>query len=249
MASYTTNLNLKKPAQGDPIRVADFNNNADTIDSTFGAIGNTSVASQLSTLSSKINSKTLTGGTPTKIPANSDLNNYKEPGVYYIETSADFASMTNTPALPSAGWQSRLIVFPSAGYSSGNITNGGQILWNNNGHIAYRTYTTSGGVGSFNAWQLISSSISRVKVTKSITISSAGGYTKMCDYTDIDADLAFSKILSVDFFGWVEDGLRQVQAYSDGIYIYSTKAITNKNVQVLVTYTKNGILVDSDVTL
>ena len=37
MATYTTNINLKKPAQSDKIRIADFNGNADNIDAAFGA--------------------------------------------------------------------------------------------------------------------------------------------------------------------------------------------------------------------
>ena len=39
MATYTTNLNLKKQAQSDKIRIADINNNMDDIDAAFGAIG------------------------------------------------------------------------------------------------------------------------------------------------------------------------------------------------------------------
>ena len=47
MASYTTNLDLKKPAQSDKIRIADINGNIDDIDAAFGAVGSTSVATQL----------------------------------------------------------------------------------------------------------------------------------------------------------------------------------------------------------
>lgn len=47
MATYTTNINLKKPAQSDKIRIADINNNMDDIDAAFGAIGNDSVATQI----------------------------------------------------------------------------------------------------------------------------------------------------------------------------------------------------------
>lgn len=35
MATYTTNLNLKKPATSDKIRIADFNGNADILDSAI----------------------------------------------------------------------------------------------------------------------------------------------------------------------------------------------------------------------
>ena len=37
MATYTSNINLKKPAQSDKIRIADFNTNADNIDAALGA--------------------------------------------------------------------------------------------------------------------------------------------------------------------------------------------------------------------
>ena len=35
MATYTSHYNLKKPATSDKIRIADFNGNADTIDTTM----------------------------------------------------------------------------------------------------------------------------------------------------------------------------------------------------------------------
>lgn len=47
MATYTTNLNLKKPAQSDKIRIADINNNMDDLDAAFGAVGTESLAAQL----------------------------------------------------------------------------------------------------------------------------------------------------------------------------------------------------------
>lgn len=37
MATYTPNINLKKPAQSDKIRIADLNGNADNIDAALGA--------------------------------------------------------------------------------------------------------------------------------------------------------------------------------------------------------------------
>lgn len=52
MATYTTNLNLKKPAQSDKIRIADINGNSDDIDAAFGAIGTSSVATQIGNIES-----------------------------------------------------------------------------------------------------------------------------------------------------------------------------------------------------
>lgn len=47
MATYTTNLDLKKPAQSDKIRIADINNNMDTIDGVVGDVGERSIAAQI----------------------------------------------------------------------------------------------------------------------------------------------------------------------------------------------------------
>lgn len=38
MASYTTNLNLKKPAGSENVAIGDINNNMDTIDQAFGTL-------------------------------------------------------------------------------------------------------------------------------------------------------------------------------------------------------------------
>ena len=38
MATYTTNLNLKKPAGSENVSIGDINNNMDTIDSAVGTL-------------------------------------------------------------------------------------------------------------------------------------------------------------------------------------------------------------------
>ena len=40
MASYTTNLSLKKPAGSENVAIGDINNNMDTIDSAYGTLSN-----------------------------------------------------------------------------------------------------------------------------------------------------------------------------------------------------------------
>ena len=40
MASYTTNLNLKKPSGSENVAISDINGNMDTIDSAFGNVQN-----------------------------------------------------------------------------------------------------------------------------------------------------------------------------------------------------------------
>ena len=49
MASYTTNLNLKKPAGSENVSIGDINNNMDTIDQAYGAL-NSKIATQSTTL-------------------------------------------------------------------------------------------------------------------------------------------------------------------------------------------------------
>lgn len=47
MATYTSNLNLIKPGGSDKIRIAQINGNMDTLDEKIGAVGNTSLQSQI----------------------------------------------------------------------------------------------------------------------------------------------------------------------------------------------------------
>lgn len=68
MATYTTNLNLKKPAQSDKIRIADINNNMDDIDAAFGAVGTDSLATQLGDIQGAI-AIVATGNTHAAISA------------------------------------------------------------------------------------------------------------------------------------------------------------------------------------
>ncbi len=54
MATTTTNLGLKKPAGTDQALISDINNNMDILDTKIGAVGSTSVQSQINTLNSNI---------------------------------------------------------------------------------------------------------------------------------------------------------------------------------------------------
>ena len=47
MASYTTNLNLKKPAGSENVAIGDINNNMDAIDTAYGTL-NSKTANQMS---------------------------------------------------------------------------------------------------------------------------------------------------------------------------------------------------------
>ena len=54
MATYTTNLSLKKPATSDKIRIADINGNFDTLDSTIGSVGSDSIGQNIKNLGGAI---------------------------------------------------------------------------------------------------------------------------------------------------------------------------------------------------
>ena len=92
MATSTTNLGLIKPDGTDKIRIAQINQNMDTLDTKIGAVGNTDLQAQVSannaaiatlnyskTLTSSDNLNTIQNGTyniiATSIPANCPVTN------------------------------------------------------------------------------------------------------------------------------------------------------------------------------
>lgn len=89
MASYTTNLNLKKPAGSDNINIADINTNMDTIDSAVGTLQKFAQAGSVAN--------------------NTALNNVVTPGFYLLPSSSTY---TNTP--PDGGVINVLMVIRTA---------------------------------------------------------------------------------------------------------------------------------------
>lgn len=61
MATYTPNLNLKKPVGTDYVRIGDFNENADALDSSIGDLGQLQTSEKTS-LVLAINEAATTGG-------------------------------------------------------------------------------------------------------------------------------------------------------------------------------------------
>ena len=112
MANYTTNLNLKKPADSDTYDIADFNGNMDTLDAKIGAVGNTSLQSQVTTLRESV-SPTLSALTPIQ-------NQYYEIDAAYaitigkfvivsfavkaVSTATDWVNIINLPGAASASF-------------------------------------------------------------------------------------------------------------------------------------------------
>lgn len=127
MASTTTNLGLTKPAYTDSADVAVINSNMDILDTKIGAIGNTSVASQIGTLSEQIGhySGTETGD---------DFNTLTQSGVYTVATS------THSPTggtfygtvIVSAGrynYITQIAISANAGDTYTRVTSNGGSTW------------------------------------------------------------------------------------------------------------------------
>ena len=67
MASTTTNIGLTKPAGTDQALISAINGNMDIIDTKMGAVGNTSVQSQITSLSDQIGNHHIKSFTLTNI--------------------------------------------------------------------------------------------------------------------------------------------------------------------------------------
>ena len=78
MATYTTNLNLKKPAGTESANIADINNNMDLLDSAYADLNSFRY-----------------GGT---VPNNTDLNNVTTPGFYLLSTSNTYVNAPDRTA-------------------------------------------------------------------------------------------------------------------------------------------------------
>ena len=57
MASYTTNLNLKKPAGSENVAIGDINGNMDTIDTAYGALNSKIAKNQVLDFATVINNR------------------------------------------------------------------------------------------------------------------------------------------------------------------------------------------------
>lgn len=88
MATYTTNLELIKPAGTDKIRIAQINQNMDTIDNAIGAVGNTSLQAQVTAAANSLNA--VEGG--VAIVSNNNAHSPIASGQYvYIKNNATLA--------------------------------------------------------------------------------------------------------------------------------------------------------------
>lgn len=104
MADYTENLNLKKPARTDYFSVADFNGNADIIDSAVGSI-DTALSNKLNTDFSNVSGGAIpiTAGGTGATTASGALTNLGVDTALSNKADKDLSNVTGTIAISNGG--------------------------------------------------------------------------------------------------------------------------------------------------
>lgn len=69
----------------------------------------------------------------------------------------------------------------------------------------------------------------------------ANGYAKVCEYSALGNGILFNNIVSVSRFSSNMTGATWLEIYSDGIYVYTASAQTNKWIKISVVYTNQTI--------
>ena len=69
----------------------------------------------------------------------------------------------------------------------------------------------------------------------------ANGYAKVCEYSALGNGISFNNIVSVSRFSSNMTGATWLEIYSDGIYVYTASAQTNKWIKISVVYTNQTI--------
>ena len=124
MASYTTNLNLKKPSGSENVAIGDINNNMDTIDNAYGTLNsNMNTRNKEVVLTSSQNILT--------VALDLDICPLREARYFDLRNS-------NNSGVPT--------VYGVAVVMKRNVNNPLVVIYGENGNIYYNTYSTDQSV-------------------------------------------------------------------------------------------------------
>ena len=94
----TTNYNLKKPHTDAAVDITLLNDNFDIIDTQMKSNNNAAIQAASSSQAGRMSSADYIKLNKQEIPANANLNNYTTPGMYYCNSTANAATLSNCPA-------------------------------------------------------------------------------------------------------------------------------------------------------
>ena len=215
MATYTTNLDLKKPAQSDKIRIADINSNMDEIDAAFGAVGETSVATQLGD---------IRGG--MAIVSNGDTHDAIAAG--------QFVYVMNHSTLDDGLYTADSALAANASLTSSNVTavSGGGL------NALNSKITPSDISSSFTINSASSKEIYLTGNTVSFNVTLAqnnySGTLKICDMPSAYKPRASAVGIVANAYNGEFVGVCWV--YENDVYMYLTTPVTNRTIRICVTY-------------
>ena len=197
MATYTTNLSLIKPAGTDKIRIAQINQNMDTIDAAIGAVGNTSLQTQVTGISDSMSA--VEGG--IAIVSNNNTHVAITSGQYvYVKNHAMLSEglYRATQAIATNGTLTLSNVTPE---SAGGLNSLNEQIANNLPRkIIHETIAISGGANTWNTQNVtfpsafstnfpsvvVNSAMSEKKIFFNVTNRSSTGFTLEW-YSDVNA--------------------------------------------------------------
>lgn len=72
------------------------------------------------------------------------------------------------------------------------------------------------------------------KVISGVTVSTDNGYSSAIPYSSINSNIVYDKIIGCILTGWGPNAVLAPQVNDSGLYIYSTKAFSNRDIYIRI---------------